>query len=392
VDREGQARPAGEAQGAVSFVRALVSDHHDGLDDWLAANRLNMSLVAWLRAQGLAPLAFYRMRGAGLAQCPIDVADILRADYYATTAYHTLLSTALRDLLVELSPAGIRPIVLKGMVLSSTLYPTPAARPTSDLDLLIERGQVPAAKQALLKLGYQDTLCLEPEGHLAFSSHLHVQRDCPGGQTVAVEAHWHLVHDPGYVRHIDIDLLRARAQPADLSGCSALVLDPADQLLHACTHLLLHHSQNPRLIWLLDLRLLVQRYGPTWNWDNILHRANAMHLAAALYYWLAQTEIWFGAFLSEEARQALAAARPAGDEAKYLSAAQAGDWRVWASYWQRASGTIGLRQRLTFVLETFFPPWTYMQRRYGARSRWLAPFCYGWRFIRAGLVAFRRSG
>ena len=222
--RDEQVRPAEELQGAVSFAQALIAVRPRALDEWLAANTLDASLVAWLSAQGLAPLVFYRLRETGLvARLPADVAGSLRADYYATAAYHVLLSAALRDLLAELSPADIRPIVLKGMALSSTLYPTPAARPTSDLDLLIERAQVPAAKQTLLKLGYQDTWGYEPEHHLAFSNHLHVHRGYPGGQTVAVEVHWHLVHDPGYVRHINTDLLRARAQPADLNGCSALV-------------------------------------------------------------------------------------------------------------------------------------------------------------------------
>ena len=71
-----------------------------------------------------------------------------------------------------------------------------------------------AAKQALLKLGYQDTLGLGPDDHLAFTNHLQVQRNYSGGQMVAVEAHWHLVHDPGYVRHIDTDMFApVRNQP-----------------------------------------------------------------------------------------------------------------------------------------------------------------------------------
>ena len=386
-------RPAGPFQGAVPFLRALIAAEPDALRAWLAVHQLDADAIAWLRHQGLDPWVFDQLRRGGLlALLPTDVAGSFRVDYYATAAYHTLLSAALRELLVELSPTGIHPIVLKGMALSSTLYLTPAARPTSDLDLLIEQAQVPVARQALLKLGYQDVFGLEPEDHVAFSNHLHVQRESAGGLTVAIEAHWHLVHDPGYVRHMDADLLRARAQPADLSGCSTLVLDPTDQLLHACAHLLLHHNQHPRLIWLLDMRLLVERYGPIWDWAALLARAHAMHLAAALYYWLGQAELWFGAFLPASVRQSLAAAQPAEDEARYLAAAQTGDLRVWENYWQRASGTLGLRQKLAYVRETFFPPWAYMQHRYGARSRWLAPFYYGWRFIRAGLVAFRQSG
>ena len=128
---------------------------------------------------------------------------------------------------------------------------------------------------------------------------------------------------------------------------------------------------------MLDLRLLVERYGPTWDWVALVHRARAMHLAAALCYWLARAESWFGVFLPEPAQQALATAQPAEDEARYLTAAQAGDLRNWASHWQRVSGTAGLRQQLAYVRETFFPPWAYMHHRYGARSRWLAPLYYG---------------
>ncbi len=117
-----------------------------------------------------------------------------------------------------------------------------------------------------------------------------------------------------------------------------------------------------------------------------------MHLAAALHFWLVQAEFWFGAFLPEPAQRALAAIQPAGDEARYLAAAQAGDLRVWASYWQRTSGVAVWRQQLAYVRETFFPPWAYMQHRSGARSRWLAPLYYGWRFVRVGLMAFQRSG
>jgi hypothetical protein len=386
-------RPAGPFQGAAAFLQALIAADPDGLRAWLAEHQLDADAVAWLRTQGLAPLVFFWLRKSSLlARLSDDIVGSLRADYYATIAYHALLSAALRDLLGELGPAGIQPIVLKGMALSSTLYPSPAARPASDLDLLIELAQVPVARQALLKLGFQDIIGLEPEGHMAFSNHVHVQRESAGGQTVAIEAHWHVVHDPGYARHMNADLLRARARPVELTGCTALVLDPADQLLHACAHLLLHHSQQPRLIWLLDLRLLVERYGPTWDWAALLHRARVMHLAAALCYWLAQAELWFGAFLPESIRLELAEAEPAEDEARYLIAAETGDLRLWASYWQRATGTLGSRQKLTYVRETFFPPWAYMQHRYGVRSRWLAPVYYGWRFIRAGLVAFQRSG
>ncbi len=381
----------GEGERA-AFVRALANDEPHELQDWLTAHRLDASLVAWLVAQGVAPLAFHRLREAALlAECAPDAAALLRKEYYASAAHHALLSAALRDLLAALEPLGIRPVVLKGMALGSTLYPAPATRPVSDLDLLFERSQIPAVQQVLLRQGYRDILSLGINDHLAYPSHLNVERDLGNGQVVMIEAHWELVHDPGYMQHLNAREWLSRARPAALGESPAWVLEPADQLLYACAHMLLGHNQNQRLIWLFDLRLLVQRCGAAWDWAGLVERAAALHLAAALRYWLSQAEGWFGAFLPAGARQALASVSPASDEARYLAAAQAGDLPIWASYWQHMSGAAGWRGRLRYVRETFFPPWAYMQHRYGARSRWLAPAYYGWRFIRAGLVAFRRS-
>jgi hypothetical protein len=104
---------------------------------------------------------------------------------------------------------------------------------------------------------------------------------------------------------------------------------------------------------------------------------------------LGLTEAWYGAFLPEQARQVLAAIQPAALEQSHLAAAGGAGRRVWQGVWGRARGSSGWRGRLVYIGETFFPPWAYMQYRYRARSRWLAPLYYGWRLVRAGLVAFR---
>jgi hypothetical protein len=204
--------------------------------------------------------------------------------------------------------------------------------------------------------------------------------------------HWQLVHDPGYALQMPLDELRARARPVVVDGQVVLALEPADQLLHSCAHLLLHHGQSWSLLWLLDLRLLVDRYGGDWAWDEVVARAAEMRLAGGLRYWLGLAEGWFGPFLPEAARQALAKVRPAADEARYIADAQRGDLRVWERVWGRARSVAGWRQAVTYLGEILFPPWAYMQYRYRARSRWLAPLYYGWRLVRAGLVALRRVG
>ncbi|MFQ5344183.1 MAG: nucleotidyltransferase family protein, partial [Anaerolineae bacterium] len=46
-------------------------------------------------------------------------------------------------------------MLLKGAALANTLYPTPALRPLSDIDLLIPRQHLEPAVQAVKSLGYR---------------------------------------------------------------------------------------------------------------------------------------------------------------------------------------------------------------------------------------------
>jgi hypothetical protein len=146
------------------------------------------------------------------------------------------------------------------------------------------------------------------------------------------------------------------------------------------------------LLWLLDLGLLVDRHGQKWDWTEVIGRAEKLGLAGSLRYWLELTEAWYGPFLPTQAVQVLARVKSGAQEAWYIEKARSANARRWNVAWRRAFGDADLSRGLAYLVEVFFPPWAYMQYRYGARTRWLAPVYYGWRFIRAGLVAFRRVG
>lgn len=378
--------------GAARFLQALTAPSTGALEAWLLTNELDTEAVSWLQRQRLAPYAFHRLREAGLmARLSQATQAALRSSFYATAAYNAVLTAELGALLASLRRRGVEPIVLKGMALGVTLYPVPHARPTSDLDLLVERAQMEAVRQVLVERGYRD-MGLDPEHHQAFCNHLYAWRKVANNLSVSVEAHWHLVHDPAYARHMGLRDLRARAQQVDFGPFSALVLDPADQLVHACAHLLLHHGYNWSLLWLLDLRLLVDRYGTAWDWDELVGRAEAFRLAGTLRYWLELTESWMGACLPAQARRALARARGDEEKARRIHIARVQRVRIGELLWLRARGAGGWRERLVYLAETLFPPWAYMQHRYGARSRWLAPLYYGWRVVRAVVTVFRQLG
>jgi hypothetical protein len=384
--------PGWSPEQTVLFLKGLVAAEPGMLAGCLAATPLGAEGADWLQRQRLAPYAFHRLREMHLLpQLPEAVQAALRLAYYGALTQYTWLSVELDTLLAEFRKRGIEPIVLKGMAVCSTAYPSPATRPTSDLDVLIERSQMEASRRLLTARGYRDK-GLDQGQHTAFAHHLHMWRESLGGHHMVVEVHWELVHDPGYARRMDVWGFMARAQRMDSPDGVALVLDPTDQLIHASAHLLLHHPQEWSLLWLLDLRLLVARWGAGWDWSELVGRAERYKLAGALRYWLELAEAWYGPFLPPQAVQALAAAHMFPEEHWYIATARARYARQWEFVWRKAWDAPNLVQALTFFRQTLFPPWAYMQYRYGARSRWLAPLYYGWRFIRAGLVAFRRVG
>jgi len=266
---------------------------------------------------------------------------------WAATQY-TLHSAELEALLGEFRKRGIEPVVLKGMAVCSTAYPSPGTRPTSDLDVLIQRSQVKAIRQLLAARGYCDK-GLDQGQRIAFAHHLHMWRPSLGGHHMVVEAHWELVHDPGYARRLDVQGFMARTARMNSRDGSAQALDPVDQLIYACAHLLLHHLHDWSLLWLLDLRLLVARRGAGWDWRELVDRAERYKLAGTLRYWLDLTEAWYGPFLPPQATQALAAARVSPEERWYIATARVGSARQWKFVWRRAwTRRICARRPFTF--------------------------------------------
>jgi hypothetical protein len=107
-----------------------------------------------------------------------------------------------------------------------------------DLDLLVQPGDLRVVLRAAQGLGYR----LEKLTHHALlrggSSH-----------SISLELHWLLPNG----RLIPADLF------AELSHDPAPGLFEAFTALYCCAHLFRQHPENPRLIWLNDLRLLQER-------------------------------------------------------------------------------------------------------------------------------------
>ncbi|MBE7450849.1 MAG: nucleotidyltransferase family protein [Kofleriaceae bacterium] len=98
--------------------------------------------AAVVRRHLLAPLAYV----AGARQ--------FRADHLASALQAELRRTALDEVVAAFADRGVAPILLKGIAYAGTIYPDPAERPMSDIDLLVPGEAVEHCEAALRRLGY----------------------------------------------------------------------------------------------------------------------------------------------------------------------------------------------------------------------------------------------
>ncbi len=151
---------------------------------------------------GLAPLLYASLKKRdALQSMPPEQAKALRESYLRTYIANWLAYKELRLLLEICERERIPVIVLKGAALGTTLYPEPALRPFSDLDLLFRRRDVERVSALLAGQGYEPAItnedCYDFEQSQEFTRH--------GKRAGTVEVHWHLLDATYYHARIPIE-------------------------------------------------------------------------------------------------------------------------------------------------------------------------------------------
>lgn len=184
---------------------------------------------------------------------PPDFHERLRREVAGLRIRAALLSAALDEALRALARRGIPVVPLKGPVLAERLYPDPALRPSTDLDLLVAGADFDRAAAALEELGYS----LDRSWTAAYQRRHHHHVSLRRSGAPAIELHHRAVS--GFGTFLPGEELIARARPFVVaSGATALVLSAEDELLYLCLHAAGHLFA--RLGWLEDLALLLERH------------------------------------------------------------------------------------------------------------------------------------
>lgn len=160
----------------------------------------------------------------------------------------------LTDLLATLKGSGVNALLLKGVGLAYTHYPQPWLRPRLDTDLLVAPGERTRAAATLQSLGYEPSTHFAGELVTYQSQFKRVDRH---GLAHRVDLHWKIANPQVFADTFTIDELARVAVAIPQLGSNARTLSPAHALVLACLHRVAHHGNSDRLIWLYDIRVLL---------------------------------------------------------------------------------------------------------------------------------------
>lgn len=245
-----------------------------------------------LSGHGILPLLYVRLRDDYLWRTLSQEMRASLSDAFQQSAARSFL---LESELIRIGNAPGSLALLKGSAVGRLIYPNPALRPVSDIDLLVRREAVEAVQSHLADLGYvgQGLTAHRRLGALArrYRAEMPLVADVPGCGRLLVELHWALVEAPYYVERMQPDELWAGASLAP--GLPAFLMPrPVLLLAHACAHLSMHHSSDVRLIWLVDVDRLARL--PDLDWHEVLDAADRWKLGFALHITLIVTRRWLG--------------------------------------------------------------------------------------------------
>ena len=184
---------------------------------------------------------------------PSDVLGLLRNAHDAGAMLHLRRAAELRRIALALQTYRIPFLALKGMALAEAVYPAPALRFMTDMDLLVPPQHEAAALQIAMDLGYRYA-----DRHL-FAMNLAgetVTLHLPGTHQL-LEIHPRIATAPS---NSDMQRLFDRSVPIQIAGSAINTLHPEDFLLHLAVHATERHQLENGLLALLDVAQLLRTW------------------------------------------------------------------------------------------------------------------------------------
>jgi len=326
-----------------------------------------------------------------VAHTLLDVVDSDLPSRWRTA--HSAAATRTEVFLAELSriaevfAAENLPLIVienAGLVLAG--YACPGCSQFGDLDLLVDRNNLPTVDRVLGAQGYQKTEAtrlLEVSGYLAtINGRLEYQIFLCNEYSLRVNVQWDLVARRWVPPTHKLDIAEMISRSVPVSGTAARVLAPEDALVQLTVHNAAHsYVRAPGLRLHLDVERLVRHQAI--NWDLFLSRVLALQVKTLVYFSLAIPRALFNTPVPDEVLDRL---RPPVWKGQLITR-WLGRVGLFNPDERKFSNpgfiffTAFLYDNLRGLWRTIFPAGTWMRQRYGFQSGLLLPAYHARRLV-----------
>lgn len=260
----------------------LLSQPRGGDATALAALARRADWTRFLRSTdfSLYPFLHFVLNKNGVSDfVPLPVQAILERAKTDALLRYMRRKIELQRLFAMFDDNGIEAVVLKGASLGELVYPMPYLRPMRDVDLWIPEAQMSRAHSLLERDGYREKRVRGLENDPRDGREIRLAKFFNYDLSV-IEIHSTLdIHLPADKDETGVIWQRCMEH----SDLGARTLHPRDMLHHLCMHLAFRHRFEQGLLWLLDIRLLLERFGSQMDWAELSEESRRQQTSKYVY-------------------------------------------------------------------------------------------------------------
>lgn len=354
------------------YVLSLLRDEPPilpkaAVDEW-------QELLTYLQCHWITPLLYWKIGHLSPElRPPKMICDRMREIFLASRARYLNLERQIHEVFDTFKKEKIPVLIYKGPALAYTVYPDSATRPFGDIDLLVKPQECPKAQDVLLQMGYQSQSKRFKTFQELFNSESYVhQKD---SQSFEVDLHWDIFQYHGLKRNNDINDLFQNKADVETPILNFHTLSKVDALIQASFHLILHHKEGRRLIWISDIKLLAQSLVYPEDWLVLQKKVAEFNMHLAMENALTLAQLWNGLCVPEEYKSFskwMISKEDQESEMIYAKNKQGPDIRL-RGYLDSIRST---PKKIPYLLNFLFPNSDFMQANYPPSRNWLLPFSY----------------
>jgi len=249
-----------------SVFRNQQSTEKSTLEDIIKQNTHWDFIVPFAINQGIAPLMYKKIQQLELEHLlEKNAFDKLKNAYYLTFTKNTILTEALKEILLKFSEACIETVLLKGIALAHFVYKDPGLRPMTDVDIMVHPDKLFEAEKILLDMGYVNRSPYKSHKLRTLNIQNHLNAFVK--QNVKIELHWDLssIH---HINKIPTGKIWQLLAEKSLDGLKVFVPDTETNLQYLALHTLSHlQKKNIRVNNFADMAQLLINDRNIIDWD-----------------------------------------------------------------------------------------------------------------------------